>query len=479
MKHGILKKYLALIVFVAQTHFVFAQISAKIDERFELTTVVFRLTGENAFTLAPESKYTADIDSCFAKFKNHELIEYVKRTVHSRNILNLCLPVDLAGDIKITPKGVALNDTWNLSCNGPDSSSGTWTKSELKEYVSLLDKFYKETNFHSFFTSHLDFYSKVEANANVIVSQIDTAWFLNYFGQSFDMANIWIVPLLGPHNFMDRRVGKSDKIYRNCALGTTQTDSLGYPTFDSRYLRVLIHEVCHNYNNPICEKYEDDFRQVCDTLFTFVGELLTSEHYGDPMSILYEGLNRACEYSYYIDHQIFSKEEIDRFIRSEEVIGFIWLSEMLQYMEAFRANRALFPTFEQFVPHLRLFLNQVVEKKDDYYLPKKKSMQPFVVATFPASNAIVDTTLQTVEILFSKPMQQGYMWVGAVDSSYHALPLPVDDYDNIYWLNEYHYVIHLTEPLKPHTRYGFRVRSAPGSTYGWPTVPYDLIFETK
>lgn len=478
MKHGILKKYLALIVFVAQTQIVFAQISAKIDERFELTTVVLRLTGENAFTRAPESKYTADIDSCFAKFKNHELIEYVKRTVHSRNILNLCLPVDLAGDIKITPKGVALNDTWNLSCNGPDSSSGTWTKSELKEYVSLLDKFYKETNFHSFFTSHLDFYSKVEANANVIVSQIDTAWFLNYFGQSFDMANIWIVPLLGPHNFMDRRVGKSDKIYRNCALGTTQTDSLGYPTFDSRYLRVLIHEVCHNYNNPICEKYEDDFRQVCDTLFTFVGELLTSEHYGDPMSILYEGLNRACEYSYYIDHQIFSKEEIDRFIRSEEVIGFIWLSEMLQYMEAFRANRALFPTFEQFVPHLRLFLNQVVEKKDDYYLPKKKSMQPFVVATFPASNAIVDTTLQTVEILFSKPMQ-GYIWVGAVDSSYHALPLPVDDYDNIYWLNEYHYVIHLTEPLKPHTRYGFRVRSAPGSTYGWPTVPYDLIFETK
>ena len=151
---------------------------------------------------------------------------------------------------------------------------------------------------------------------------------------------------------------------------------------------------------------------------------------------------------------------------------------MLQYMAAFRANRELFPTFEQFVPHLKLFLEQVVDRMDDYYLPKMNSMQPFVVATFPANNTIVDTTLQTVEILFSKPMQ-GYMWVGIVDSSYHALPLPVDDFDNIHWLNEYHYVIHFTEPLKPHTRYGFRVSRAPDSTYGWPTVPYDLIFETK
>ena len=132
----------------------------------------------------------------------------------------------------------------------------------MKEYVSLLDKFYKETRFHSFFVNHSDFYSKVEANANVIVSQIDTAWFMDFFGQRFDMSNIWIVPLMGPHNFMDRRVDKSGKIYRNCALGTTRTDSLGYPTFDSRHLRTLIHEVCHNYNNPICEKYEDDFRQV-------------------------------------------------------------------------------------------------------------------------------------------------------------------------------------------------------------------------
>lgn len=75
--------------------FVFAQISAKIDERLELTTVVLRLTGQNAFTRAPESNYTVDVDSCFSKFKDHELINFVKRTIHSRKVLNLPLPVEL------------------------------------------------------------------------------------------------------------------------------------------------------------------------------------------------------------------------------------------------------------------------------------------------------------------------------------------------------------------------------------------------
>ena len=163
IKPNIMKNIVRIILVAIATIFAsiegFAQPKGHVDERFELTMVVFRLTGVEAFTYASEMQYVTDVDSYFAKFKNHELIEYVKRTIHSRNVLNLYLPVDLAGDTKITPKGIALNDAWNLSCDGSDSSSGTWTKNELKEYVRLLDKFYKETRFHSFFVNHSDFYS--------------------------------------------------------------------------------------------------------------------------------------------------------------------------------------------------------------------------------------------------------------------------------------------------------------------------------
>lgn len=471
------KKIFLTTILLLLVAIIFAQTGAKIDERLELTTVVFRLTGVDCFTNATESNYIADVDSYFSKYANHELIKYVKSVMKSRNILNLYLPVDLAGDIEITKKGITLNDEWNLSCDGPDTSAGSWTKQEIEKYVRLLDKFYKETRFHSFFVGHSDYYAKVETRANELVFQIDTVWFQDFFGQRFSMSNIWIVPLLGPHNFMDRRTGENGEVYRNCAIGFTQIDSLGYPLFDYRNFMVLIHEICHNYNNPICEKYEKEFLQVCDTLFSYVGKDLSYEHYGNRTSILYEGLNRVCEYSYYMDHHTLSYQELDRRIRLEEITGFVWLHEMLQYMEVFRSNRDLFPTYEDFVPQLRLFLEQVAEQMESYYLPKMQMMSPMVVATFPANNALVDTTITSVEIIFSKPMQE-YIWVSVVDSSYQALPLPVD-FDNIYWLNDHHYVMPLTEPLKPNTQYGFRARRCPDSTYGFPTIPYDLIFKTK
>ena len=478
MKNGILKKYLALIVLIAQIPIVFAQTSAKIDERLELTTVVLRLTGQNAFTRAPDSKYTADIDSYFFKFKDHELINFVKNTIHSRKVLNLPLPVELAGDIKITSKGIALNDLWSLSVeDSANINEGTWTLKEIKEYVRLLNKFYKETNFHTFYLNQTEFYSEVQDSLNKIVSQIDTSWFMDFFGKSFEMANIWVVPLLGPHNFADMRIGKDGKEYHNCAIGLTHFDSLNAPQFDQKTFMLLIHEICHNYNNPICEKYEEDFLPICDTLLNFVGEYL--DYYGQSSSILYEGLNRVCEYSYYMAHNSLTDEYLNRRINSEECSGFVWIDEILKYMEVFHNNRDLFPTYEHFMPQLKLFYEDVVKKMDNYYLPKMKLKEPQVVATFPVKNSIVDTTISKVEIIFSQPMQTGVRFARSVDNTYNALPLPVD-FDNIYWLNEYHYVIPLQTPLKPNSRYGLRVPpSIPSKKYGIPTLPYDLIFETK
>lgn len=478
MKNRSLKIILTLVVLVSQSVAVLAQISAKTDERLELTTVVLRLTGEDAFTYAPESKYTADVDAYFSKFKDHELINFIKRTIHSRKVLNLPLPVELAGDIKITSKGIVLNDLWNLSIGDSVSvNEGTWTLKEIKEYVRLLNKFYKETDFRTFYLNHVDFYSEVQDSLNRIVSQIDTSWFMDFFGKPFEMANIWVVPLLGPLNFMDMRIGNDGEEYHNCAIGIDCFDSLSTPLFDHRTLVVLIHEICHNYNNPICKKYEKDFLPICDTLLTYVGESLG--HYGQNISILYEGLNRVCEFSYFMAHKSLTEEYLDMRINHEEYSGFVWLSEMLKYMEVFHNNRDLFPTYEHFMPQLKMFYEDVVSKMDNYYLPKMKLQEPQVVATFPAKNSIIDTTITKVEIIFSQPMQTGPLFAWNVDSTYNALSLPVD-FDNLYWLNEYHYVIPLLEPLKPNSRYGVRVPyHIPNKKYGFAAVPYDLIFETK
>ena len=51
----------------------FCQPQVSVDERFELTSIVFRLTDDVAFVHSNPANYIKDIDDYFSEFKNHEL----------------------------------------------------------------------------------------------------------------------------------------------------------------------------------------------------------------------------------------------------------------------------------------------------------------------------------------------------------------------------------------------------------------------
>lgn len=90
----------------------FAQSKGGVDERFELTSIVFRLTDDIAFVHSTPANYIADIDDYFSPYKNHELIEFVKKTMYSKSILDISLPVELASDIKITSDSIMWTNDW-------------------------------------------------------------------------------------------------------------------------------------------------------------------------------------------------------------------------------------------------------------------------------------------------------------------------------------------------------------------------------
>ena len=208
-----------------------------------------------------------------------------------------------------------------------------------------------------------------------------------------------------------------------------------------------------------------------------MGKWLSEEYYGDPSAITYEGFNRLCEYSYYLSHKTFTDSLLYDCITTEEYKGFIWFGEMLHYLNIFETSRELYPHFEDFVPQLKLFLEQTVGLMENYYLPKHSRFRPIVVATYPACNSIVDTTLKKVVILFSKPMQLITSVQRVKDTTATLIP---GKWEDIHWENEYSYVIPLKEALKPNTKYGFRVSEffADAIDY-FGAIPYDLIFETK
>ena len=491
-----MKKILLTSVMFICTIWANAQPNVSVDERFELTGIVFRLTGERIFTHSVPENYVADIDSCFSKYKEHELIQFLRRILDARKRhFGFNVIADLAADVEITPKGIVWTKKWKTLCESEeyDQQDDALSRAELKEYLRLLNKFYKDTKFHQFFVAHGEFYATVEENMRQIVGRIDTAWFSDFFGQPFSLENVWVVPANGRHNFSLNKTDSKGTFHHNCVLGyTAKMDGAA----NSRIFRVLIHEICHNYNNPVCDRYHDSFQSISDSIYTYVKEDLVYNNYGYE-SILYEGMNRLCEFAYYQAHHTLDSALFEECIFSEELDGFLWFGEMLDYLNVFYLNRDRFPNYETFMPQLVEFMHQVVDNLHKYYLPKRSMYQmlyPRVVTTYPANGSVVDTNISKVIIMFSRPMCNATI-VSFVDND-SILPLPLErgsmrmnekgdrEYENTtcpYWKDQYTYVLPLKESLKPKSRYGFYVngRYFTEKQYYFGTRSVKLIFETK
>ena len=455
------------------------QMQVHVDERFELTSIAFRLTGESIHTPTTPANYVKEIDDYFSQYKDHELVEFIRNhIITSEHNFGFSIVSGLAADVEITPKGIVYTKKWNLAYD-PDKNDPQYclTHEELKEYLRLLNKFYKDTKFHSFYAHHRDFYHIAEMNMQEWVNQIDTAWFSEFFGKPFQMDNIWLVPANGEHNFAITRYNAEGEQFNNIALGCSSTDSLGNIIFDLPDFGVLLHEICHNYTLPILMSALSDFRPICDTLFQYddVRSALTRWHYG-AVSISIEGINRLCEFCYYQAHHTYEPEELKLRVKSQEYTGFIWFGEMLEFMNNFSSHRDLYPYFDSFLPQLKGFLQQVAANMYSYYIPKMR--RPMVISTFPANGTVVDTTISEVVLVFSESMFTGLVWTHYPEDSIGVQPLPVD-FDNLYWRDDHTYVIPLQEPLKRYTTYGFSLSPNVTNVFRYRATPYDLIFETK
>lgn len=461
------------IVFVLSLCCCIAQPRAHVDERFELTGVVFSLTGEEVYHHQYPEKYMKDIGDYFTKYKNHALIRFIREKINDNFFLDF--PCTLAADIEITPKGIVYTRHWITYYENYAlyADVETWTKSEMEEYLRLLNKFYKDTEFHRFFVSHKDFYSAVEDSYQKLIDQIDTAWFSDFFGKSYSMKNIWVVPAFGGNNFGFRRIGNSGNVFNNCIMGCTRIDENGKPFFNTNDFKVLIHESCHNYTQPLWEKYYAQCEGVCDTIYSYLSDVLTENHYGWNFSTLFEGMNILYEHCYYRDHNTLENEftTFECSMKEAESKGFPWISEAMTFMDNFYKNRNVYNNCEDFVPDLINFLHNVARNMKDYYYPQIHEFAPIVINTFPAQNSMVDANIKTIMFKLSQPIEGLITFQdlnGNSSMEYGELSMP----------DACTYVLTLKEPLKPHAQYRIKI-CAISEACKCTNKKFELIFETK
>lgn len=63
-----MKKILIFLLFISCSQIGICQINVKVDERFELTSIAFRLTGIDVFAYPVPQNYVSDINEYFDQY---------------------------------------------------------------------------------------------------------------------------------------------------------------------------------------------------------------------------------------------------------------------------------------------------------------------------------------------------------------------------------------------------------------------------
>ena len=404
------KLFNALIFLFISGYSCLAQLTCSVDERSELISIVFRLADAEEYVNNQVFNYVADIDTYFAPYKEHELIQFAKE-IRERDFIAYNAVSGITNLIEITNNKVVIDSMQDF--NYYYTRDPRWSEKTLRQFVELLNVFYKDTDFKKFYTQHQALYQETEKRFNELLSSIHTDWFESFFGKPLDNPVIRISLTNGNSNYggLGGKIKGKDST-NGIIIGCTNVDKDGIPMFisgfdlegnplfDSNLLFTIMHEFSHYFTNQLLVKYQPDMMPAAEKMFPYVKDQLAAVAYGDAGAILGEGLNNLFTNMYFKEHPA-GLEPYN--IRRNEVSGFVWMRRAMRMMESFSNNRETYPTIDAFMPQITSFINtsgeQIEQIMDEY-----NYSFPYVVNVFPDANTAVSSDIKEIRIDFSHPM---------------------------------------------------------------------------
>lgn len=432
----------------------------QVDKRVELMSIVFRLAGNGEYSDNAFKLYTDKIYSWFAPYKEHELIQLATRLRNERGV-SYDAVMGLA---------VRLDDRLNLSDTA--RLDARWDRAELKEFVNLLKKFKKETNFDEFYAQNQELYTEASHRFLPIYNELDLEWYRNFYGQEPKESYIIINSMSnGSSNYGASVDGKDGHRNVYAIMGSWSVDSVGmihYPR--NAYFPTLLHEFNHSFVNHLIDANRDSLRASGEQIISLVRDQMRQQAYGAWQTVLSESLVRAAVVIYMKDHN-FLAGQIEQEISMQKRRGFVWIGKLVNELESYAAQRSLYPTLESYMPRL-------VEAHAGFaqYTANYDSLRPKVtsISEFSNDDTTVRPDMKTITINFDRPLVgRGYSFnYGALGQS--AMP----KIKNVSYVNDNRSVIIEVE-LEPERQYqmvllGLSFRTPDGDGM----KPYAISFKT-
>lgn len=424
-----------------------AQLKSEVNECFELTSIAFRLAEAPEYINNDIPAYANDIDTYFSKYKNHELIPYLKK-LRNENGISYDAAMLAAAHLEIKNGNITIPSGFEISkLNEIDSR---WTQPTYKSFVTYLNSFYKKTKFKSFYQNHTDLYKLAMDRMNVLLNDVNMNWFEAYFGYKLGEPLI-IISLSNGGNSYGFTCVPGEKIKNGIVIGCGG-DSEGLPIFNKNRIFTITHELIHDYSNNLIKSHLNQLDSAAQKIYSYTKTDLEKNAYGSPQVMLNEWFTRLNTIMYIQDNRV-ENIPVEYIIREDYQKGFIWMERSVQFMNHFYKNRDKFTYISDYMPQIISFMNYSAENFDQI-LNEYNNRCPYITDIFPAPGSCVTSDTDTIEIYFSEPMSD-CSGMNLVDDE-NILAFPIKEMPS--WKDERTFIIPLNKnELIKGKKYGFKV----------------------
>ncbi len=400
-----------------------APLKSHVDERFELTSIVFRLAGAKEYAQCSVPQYAKDIDRAFASYKNHKIIPFIEGERNKYGVSYGDVAA-AAGLLEIKNGKVSINPDIDVS-KLKKEDLGRWTPEAFKTFALYLNDFYKKSNFQDFYNKHSDLYRLAEERLDKRLAIIDIKWFGSVFGEELEDPIIVASLTNGPSNYGGTfGAGKTKKVRIVVGSGS---DNKGMPAYAPGFVSIILHEILHSFTNRLSDEYWPQIDSVAtQKIYPHVREAMYRNAYASAKTTMLEWFNNLMVCLYFMEHpQIQKDTQISpaQLVASYQDRGFIWMDRSVQFMQDFIDNRDKYSTMDSFMPQVVEFVKHTAGHFDEV-LYEFSIRKPYIVQVSPNLGETVTADTDTIFIRFSEPMRGDSGFTAMENKT--ILPLPVE-----------------------------------------------------
>ena len=359
MRHTFILKYFIIISFFITGNLKAQTIEVEVNENVELMSILSRMAGFPEYSMDLGGQYIMDMDSCFRKYSSHPTVSYMK-DLRKKHGVSFDAVMDMA--IRLQRK----NDGFLLIEEEKDGLlDKRWEKVNKEEFLSLLEKFYQDTEFHTFFIDHISLYQDgIKAYKEKVMNGFNQDWYAKFYGkEAQEKFGVIIGFCNGGGNYgIDRhQKGRTKEVY---AIVGYYVNKEGIPQYNADYLPTLIHELNHSFINYLLD-VEENRQAMEDTgkaLMSTCQWAMSKQAYSNWKTVINESLVRASVICYMLDAK-YDQKTIQAEMKEQLQRNFRWMPELVQKLRTYENNRTTYPTFESFYPQIIQFFKYYVEKE--------------------------------------------------------------------------------------------------------------------